>query len=130
MNLLQRLKTMRERRGRPARLRHTDESIALLIRRADGTDSSVAELPWCDIVSAVAFKRDRWSVDLICIQFTDCEGVVVEVDEEMHGWDGLLQRLPAYLPGCVDKADILAAVMLPAFRANETVIFDAGRDAR
>jgi hypothetical protein len=61
-------------------------------------DSKVKEIRWADIVVVVAYKRDCFSVDLICVALVGHENVL-EVSEEMNGWSELLDSFTEYLPG-------------------------------
>jgi hypothetical protein len=77
---------------------------------------------WSEVNGIVAFKRDLYSVDLICMGFTTAEGSV-EVNEEMEGWEALTDALPLYLPGTPSPADWWNGVVQPPFAANPTILF-------
>jgi hypothetical protein len=124
MGLIQRFKAWRRRGVVRKLLRHDERSLALLVERADGFVSVISRFMWPEVTKATAFKRDLAIVDLICIEFIHRDGSVIEVNEEMMGWEQLPERLPSYLPGCFDRSELLGAVMQPPFATNETVIYE------
>ncbi len=81
-----------------------------------------AEMAWKDVTTAIAFKRDCYAVDLICIAFVGADGSL-EVNEEMNGWKGLVEALPGYLPGCLAEEVWFRQVAFPAFATNPVHIF-------
>ena len=84
---------------------------------------------WAEVHRIVAFKQHLFSEDLLCLRFETSAGSAHEVNEELGGWDELLDQLPERLPGCLSKDTILALVALPSVAANATVAFErqAGR---
>ena len=86
-----------------------------------------ASLSWSHVISVRAFKRDLYAVDLICLGFEKMDGSTLEVNEEMQGWDTLVERLPAYLTGFPPHAAWFRDVAVPAFKANMTVLYDRSR---
>lgn len=81
-------------------------------------------LTWDETISIKAFKRDIYAVDRICLVIGLRDGSGIEVDEEMSGWDSLVQKLPEYLPGCKSFGEWFEVVAFPAFQLNMTPIFD------
>lgn len=77
---------------------------------------------WQDVVRVEAFKRDLYSVDLICLAIL-LGDKTVEINEEMDGWESLVDKLPEYLPGCQKFEQWFLVVAFPAFRPNFTVIY-------
>ena len=80
-------------------------------------------IAWRDAVSIEAFKRDLYSVDLICLTFHLRNEKVVEINEEMGGFESLVTTLPEYLPGCQTFGEWYTEVAFPAFKPNLTVIY-------
>jgi hypothetical protein len=87
-----------------------------------GTPSSVF-MRWADVRKAVAFKRDQYVVDRICIIF-ELSDSALEVNEDMQGWEQLVNQLPAHLPGTRVYTDWFGEVAFPAFKTNEKAIFE------
>ena len=62
-------------------------------------------LEWGSIVSFIAFKRDFFAYDLICLGITSDNDLAVEFDEEDPNCDLLVRTLPRYLPGAIAWGD-------------------------
>ena len=82
--------------------------------------------PWSSICLVKAFKRDLFTVDCICLYLDGTDGIGVELDEDMAGWNRLLDALPVMLPGCKPLSEWLFAVASPAFAPNPTEIYSRG----
>lgn len=80
-------------------------------------------IAWQDTVRVEAFKRDLFAVDLICLYFLLRDNKAVEINEEMEGFDSLAGKLPEYLPGCQKFEEWFQVVAFPAFKENNTVIY-------
>lgn len=78
---------------------------------------------WSNIRLVTAFKRDLFAVDCICLRLDGTDGVGVELNEEMAGWNRLVEALPMTLPGCKPHPEWFMAVAFPAFAANPTEIY-------
>lgn len=83
------------------------------------------EILWNDITTIVAYKRDAYIVDLICLGITINNGTVFELDEEMNGWNPLIERLPQHLLGCKPKETWWSDVALPPFADNVNIIYQS-----
>lgn len=83
------------------------------------------EILWTDVTTVVAYKRDAYIVDLICLGIAINDGTVVEVDEEMNGWNALIEHLPQYLLGCKPKERWWSEVAFPPFVDNVTIIYQS-----
>lgn len=97
----------------------TGFAVALLKK----TSEKPVSIQWNRVVRVVAFKRDLFAVDCICLLFVSDDDTGVEVDEEMKGWQDFAEALPHYLVGCKQWSDWFMAVAHPAFATNETEIF-------
>jgi hypothetical protein len=96
-------------------------SVKVTLTNIDG-DSNVKEITWADVIEAVAYKRDCFAVDLMCVALVG-HGNVLEVNEQMKGWNELLDHLTDYLPGCRGKDKWYPEVMFPPLKENRTLIF-------
>jgi len=83
----------------------------------------ITDFSWKDVTQVMAFKRDCWSVDLICLEFELNGKMVVEVNEEMEGWKGLAEAMTAHLPGALAFSDWWEKVVSPAFEPCPTHIY-------
>ena len=80
-------------------------------------------IAWQDVVRLKVFKRDLYVVDLICLSVLLRDNRSVEINEEMEGFESVVDKLPEYLPGCQKFEDWFQVVAFPAFKANDTVIY-------
>lgn len=78
---------------------------------------------WKDVVKLEAFKRDLFAVDLICLAICLNDNTVVEINEEMDGWEPLMLKLPEYLSRCKEYDGWFDVVAQPPFKENLTVIY-------
>lgn len=78
---------------------------------------------WSDVCRVTAFKRDLFVVDCICLHLGGADGTGVELNEEMAGWNRLMDALPTQLPGCKPRSEWYSAVAFPAFAVNPTEIY-------
>src|SRR5260370_33226680 len=90
--------TVEIRREVSSALRRT---LNRLLKRTEAVDEGTLQIPWTRIQRIVAFKRDQFTVDLICFALDLSNGDVVELDEHMQGWsileDEVAQRLPRFM---------------------------------
>jgi hypothetical protein len=83
---------------------------------------------WNDVLLVRAYKRDLYMVDLICLALESRDGHILEVHEEMRGWESLLSALPGHLPGFPSSTSWLRDVSIPAFKANSTVLYERANE--
>jgi len=88
------------------------------------SDGSVKQLRlhWKDVNGVVAYKRDLFLYDEICLGFSSPDGGV-EVNEQMQGWDTLIKALPSYLAGVPSWDQWWDKVAKPPFATNATTLF-------
>ena len=80
------------------------------------------EINWNDVKEVFVFKRDLYVVDQICMTFVT-DQYIIEINEEMVGWQELIQKLPDYLPGCKSFEAWFLDVIQPAFETNLTKLY-------
>jgi hypothetical protein len=108
--------------GVPRPVIQFDESgLTLTARHADGSETKT-ELRWSEVNGVVAYKRDCFALDLICMGFTTGDGAV-ELNEGMDGWEALIDAVPSLLPGSTSKQEWWGKVAQPPFAPNPTVSF-------
>ena len=101
---------------------HFDQAgMTLTAWHRDGAEGRT-ELSWSEVNGIVAYKRDCFAVDLICMGFTTPDGAI-EVNEEMDGWEALTDAIPTLLPGMTGKKEWWDKVAQPPFAANPTTLF-------
>ena len=81
---------------------------------------------WSDVLKAVTFKRDQYVVDRICLVFELSGDRAIEINEDMLGWQEVVERLPEYLPGTAPFHEWFQEVAFPAFATNARTIFEHG----
>lgn len=119
-----RLRSYREGRRRTVyKIVHDERHMSISWLTMEN-ERGVRSLVWDEAISIKAFKRDLWAVDLICLEIELSDGNRMEVNEEMDGWDSLVQKLPEYLPGCTTFGNWFEIVASPAFKLNLTSIFE------
>ena len=89
---------------------------------AASSESSIS-LEWDSVVQAMAYKRDLFSTDQVCIAFRLNDESEIEVHEEMKGWTELCDALPNHLPGAPPWTDWFMKITTPAFELNTTPLF-------
>ncbi len=80
-------------------------------------------ITWHSIRRIVAFKRDIYSRDLICMLLELSSDAVVELDESMVGWNAFLDALPLSIPGACNADEWLRRVSFPAFETTPVEIY-------
>jgi hypothetical protein len=122
--LQQRRRSYREgRRGTVYEIEHDANHMSISWLTIEN-EKGIRLLTWDETISIKAFKRDLYAVDRLCLLIGLSDGSGIEVDEEMSGWDSLVQQLPEYLPGCKSLGEWFEVVAFPAFQLNMTPIFD------
>lgn len=87
----------------------------------------VSEVRWSDVEEVFAFKRDLFSFDLICLGFRTADHhTICEVDEEFTGYKKLVDELKSRFPGL--KTDWFAEVAFPAFKTNQTILWQKSHE--
>lgn len=121
--LAERLSSFHTLRRRPVyKIFHNANALKLSWSRSV-KDTGEIVIAWKDVVSVEAFKRDLYAVDLICLTFHLRNKTAVEINEEMEGWEPVVEKLPEYLQGCQTFGAWFAGVAFPAFKPNLTVIY-------
>src|SRR5580658_887801 len=78
---------------RQLRLRVDQSSIYI-----EGPKKEIAVVSWNRITRIVAFKRDTYGSDLMCLLVEQDSGTILEVNEEIPGWADLINEIPRQLP--------------------------------
>src|SRR5262245_100229 len=55
-------------------------------------ESGEHRVAWSDVATVLAFKRDLFAVDLVCLAF-QTSTIAYEVNEDMENWESLLNGL-------------------------------------
>jgi hypothetical protein len=87
-----------------------------------GSGQLLGDVRWEEVESVIAFKRDRWTVDLICAVFDTSQGAF-ELNEECDGWPELMAATSSNLPGARPYDEAFHDIAFPPFKTNRTVLF-------
>lgn len=87
-----------------------------------GSASSIHIL-WPEIHRMVAYKRDLFAYDCICLFVARADDTGIELDEQMVGWAAFCEALPRLLPGCTPHEVWFRQVAFPAFATNLTELY-------
>ncbi|MBZ5615254.1 MAG: hypothetical protein LAO23_14695 [Acidobacteriia bacterium] len=92
---------------------------------ASGSREPNASLAWDEVDTVLAYKRDLYTVDLICLGFVTPERTI-EVHEEMQGWSQLVEQLPSRLRGMPPFSGWWESVAKPPFAPSVTTLYKRG----
>ena len=84
---------------------------------------------WTEVLRVTAYKRDLFTVDMICVRVMFMEQDVIELNEDMPGWQAFVEALPVHLPGCTAYDNWFIQVAFPAFETNLTTLFDRNSES-
>ena len=107
-----------KRGGKFAEIKLTDDGFVIVA-------GSRFAVRWRDILRVVAFERDQFTTDLLCLAFEAHgwpAGTQYEVNEEIHGFEALVNVMSQQLSL---RPNWRRDVLQPAFAANPTVIFES-----
>ena len=99
---------------------NTDTITVVDLREKNGAPF---KLRWSEINRLTVFKRDLFTVDLLCLLFEFSGDRAIEFDEDMEGWKALIDGLPHHLQGCKAQGEWFPSVAFPAFAPNPTEIY-------
>lgn len=99
------------------------DSKMLTVTDLRGQKHRAQVISWSAIRQAMVFKRDLFSMDCICLRISCADGTGVELNEEMTGWNRLIDALPTYLSSCLPHSEWYSAVAFPAFAPNSVEIY-------
>ena len=98
---------------------HRDSLPWLSVQVGEGA----ADIRWHQIKEVRALKTVARQYDLICLRIETYDGRQVDLDEDLDGWEALIDALPRRLTGCRTWQDWWPEVAWPPLRETETVVF-------
>lgn len=120
--MFQKLHTILEkafhRRKEELRLAVTADEVRLL---KDGAE--VWRFRWDEVTRIVTYKRDLFSVDLICLDFfVESQQLTYTTHEEMQSFRDLCEQMQHSFPSIGEGW--WSEVAFPAFATNEKILYD------
>jgi hypothetical protein len=106
----------------PAEIRCDENGFAVTVAGSVLLEGATS-LKWSEVKTVLAYKRDAYATDLICLGFTSSDSTI-EVDEEMQGWSQMVERLPSLLPDTPPLPDWWERVAKPPFVTCVTKLFE------
>jgi len=98
------------------RIEFNDERMMILETRENNS------VPWKDIDTVIAYKRDCWSHDQLRLDFATGENVITIVEDD-EGFQELLTVLPRYLSGFPALESWCDDVIQPPLKPNATILY-------
>lgn len=95
----------------------------LLLKADDKPEFGEVSVSWSSVQKVVAFKRDMWATDMICLAIEIPGPRTLELNEEMIDWQPFIEQLSTYLSGLPDWHEWWPKVAFPAFATNATVLY-------
>lgn len=78
---------------------------------------------WADVSKVETYKRDLFTVDMICLDFTvDTDQMVYMTHDEMDGFSELSSRLTQYFPSIAH--DWWSEVAFPPFATKHRILYE------
>jgi len=106
------------RRKEQLRLAVSDAEVQLF-----KDDREVWRFGWDEVTKIVTYKRDLFSVDLICLDFfVESQQLTYPTHEEMAGFRDLSERMRRLFPSISEGW--WSEVAFPAFATNEKILYD------
>ncbi len=105
-------------KSKPKRLEITDGGLALF-----ESGREVYRFQWADVSKVETYKRDLFSVDMICLEFAvDADQLVYITHDEMDGFNELSCRLTQYFPSIAPNW--WNEVAFPAFATKHRILYE------
>ena len=91
------ISNLRSRRTSQGRMRVSLQETGFQLHSTDQRDQSPTCFKWQEITTVLAYKRDCFAIDLICLAVADSL-TVLEINEQDAGWDEFIRALENNLP--------------------------------
>jgi hypothetical protein len=116
------ISNLRSRRASRGRMSVSLQETGFQLHPIDQQDRPPTCFKWREITTVLAYKRDCFAVDLICLAIADAV-TFLEINEEDAGWDAFIRALENNLPGSVPVDTWWPAVAKPPFETSQTTIY-------
>jgi hypothetical protein len=106
----------------PSRLRVVAQDGGIIIGD-NRLDEDGIILPWKEVTRVVAYRRDMYVSDLLCLA-VEFDGLkTVEIDETMQGWQEFMTALPSYLTGSRGAEEFFLSLIASPDKNDSVVVF-------
>jgi hypothetical protein len=119
---------LRSTSAQPARTSISLEETGFRLRSMDQPTDVERFFDWQGVTTMIAYKRDCFAYDMICLAIADAS-IAVEIREEDDGWDAFIRAAEKNLPGSVPVDTWWPAVAQPPFATNTTTVYRKGQTA-
>jgi hypothetical protein len=113
---------LRRRSALRARVDISLQETDFQLHPTDRPDAPPNYFQWGEITTVLAYKRDCFSVDLICLAVGDAS-TVVEINEEDAGWEAFIRAMEKNLPGSLPFDAWWPAVAQPPFATHRMTVY-------
>jgi hypothetical protein len=116
------ISSLRSRRTSRGQMRVSLQETGFQLHSTDQREHSPTCLKWQEITTVLAYKRDCFAIDLVCLAIADSV-TVLEINEQDAGWEEFIRAVENNLPGSVPLATWWPAVAQPPFAPNQTTVY-------
>jgi len=81
----------------------TSRGLELRQRAPDG-GTTCRTIPWPEIKTLIAYRRDVYAHDMICMALETTSGAVLELHEQLDGWSQFCEQMQNYLPAAAPNS--------------------------
>lgn len=106
----------------PSRLRVAAQDSGIAIEEDSKLGDSII-LPWKEVTRVIAYRRDAYVGDLICLAVELDRSRTVELDETMRGWHEFLAALPCYLTGAKRAEETFVSLVAKPHKDEPVLVF-------
>ena len=107
---------------------HCDETGLTQIMHS-GKSTQTHRLDWDGVTRVLAYKRDCFAVDQICVVIgTADDHDWIEIREDDEGYESLINQMPTRMVGCAAPNEWWERVALPPSAAQWTQIYARERE--
>jgi len=87
-------------------------------------EKEIKNVKWDEIESLIAFKRDNYTTDTICMDIFCENDFKFSINEEVSGWYVFVSKLQEKFPQIDKKWQM--EIAHPAFKTNQTLLYKKG----
>lgn len=93
-------------------------STGFEISTAGAHEARHIPVSWSEITKIDAYQRDKFGENTMLV-FTLKDGSTVELNQDLPGWNEIVDQLPRSLAGCQSRGDWWRGAVTPSAKKNE-----------